>query len=110
MTEKATADLWQDYLFLTKEMRKFLDKEDMELFHELMNQRERMQTLIEETSDNGFRNSLEGKKLLSQIQRENQVLMSHFQATHSKVRHHHQVSEAYSAGNQNPVNNRNWVR
>lgn len=110
MNEKTAAALWQDYLFLTKEMQKFLDKQDMEMFHELMNQRERMQTLIEETLDSCFKSSPEGKKLLSQIQRENQVLMGCFQATHSKVKHHHQVAEVYSGGNQYPTNNRNWVR
>ena len=110
MREKTASELWQDYLFLTKEMHKFLDKQDMEMFHELMNQRERMQHLIEETPDKGFKSSSEGRKLLSQIQRENQNLMSRFQVTHSKVKHHHQVAEVYSGGNQYPVNNRNWVR
>ncbi|AFM01814.1 hypothetical protein Desde_3532 [Desulfitobacterium dehalogenans ATCC 51507] len=110
MTEKTPESLWQDYLFLTKEMLKFLDKKDMELFHDLMSQRERMQTLIEETPDQGFRSSPEGRKLLTEIQGEDQILMSHFQATHSKAKHHHQVAEAYSGGNQRPVNHRNWVR
>ncbi|HHY26237.1 MAG TPA: hypothetical protein GX523_05710 [Desulfitobacterium dehalogenans] len=110
MTEKTPESLWRDYLFLTKEMLKFLDKQDMELFHDLMNQRERMQALIEEIPDNGFRSSPEGRKLLSEIRGEDQILMSHFQATHSKAKHHHQVAEVYSGGNQRPVNHRNWVR
>ena len=110
MIEKTPESLWRDYLFLTKEMLKFLDKQDMELFHELLNQRERLQAVIEETPDHGFRNSSEGRKLLSQLQEENKTLMSHFQATHSKARHHHQVAEAYSGGNRQPVNRRNWVR
>ncbi|SHN80961.1 hypothetical protein [Desulfitobacterium chlororespirans] len=110
MIEKTPESLWRDYLFLTKEMLKFLDKQDMELFHELMNQRERMQVLVEETPDNGFKSSPEGRKLLAQIQEENWLLMNHFQATHSKAKHHHQVAEAYSGGNQQPVNHRNWVR
>lgn len=110
MTERTSESLWQDYLFLTREMLKFLEGQDMEMFHELMNQREGLQSLIEEASDNGFKESPGGRELLSRIHQENQVLMSYFQAAHSKVRHHHQVAEAYSSGNQYPVNNRNWVR
>lgn len=110
MIERTPQSLWQDYLFLTKEMQKCLNRQDMELFHNLMNQRERMQTLIEETPDHGFRSSSAGRELLTGIQREDQILMSHFQATHSKARHHHQVAEAYSGGNQRPMSRRNWVR
>lgn len=110
MMKKTAPELWQDYLFLTKEMLKFLDRQNMELFYELMNQRERLQTLIEETSDDGCISSDAGKELKNQIQTTNQTLMSYFQATHSKVKQHHQVAEAYSGGNKYPVNNRNWVR
>ncbi|EHL04598.1 hypothetical protein HMPREF0322_04685 [Desulfitobacterium hafniense DP7] len=110
MTEKTPESLWQDYLFLTKEMLKFLDKQDMELFHELMNQREQMQTLLEETPDDSFRNSPAGRRILNEIREENQILMNRFQATHSKAKQHHQVAEAYSGGNQHPGNHRNWVR
>ncbi|MGE4271306.1 MAG: hypothetical protein AB7E31_00350 [Desulfitobacterium sp.] len=110
MMNKTAPELWQDYLFLTKEMLKFLDRQDMELFYELMNQRERLQTLIEGASDEGYLSSPAGKKLKTQILSENQVLMNHFQGTHSKVKHHQQVAEAYSGGNQYSTASRNWER
>ena len=78
--------------------------------HELLNQREKIQALIEEAPGNGFKQSPEGRKLLAQIHKENQKLMSHFQVTHNKVKHHHQVAEAYANRNQYPGNNRDWVR
>ncbi|AGA70294.1 hypothetical protein Desdi_2882 [Desulfitobacterium dichloroeliminans LMG P-21439] len=110
MINKTAPELWQDYLFLTKEMLKFLDRQDMELFYELMNQRERLQVLIEDASDDGYISSPAGKKLQAQVLSANQVLMNHFQATHSKMKHHQQVAEAYSGGNQPPMASRNWER
>lgn len=111
MGSKRTAeDLWRDYLFLTREMAKFLAREEMEIFHELLEQREQLQTLIEEEPDNGFRASAEGRELLTRIQQENQALMSHFQHTHQKVKHHHQVAQVYAGGNTQPVGTRSWER
>lgn len=107
-SKRTAAELWQDYLFLTREMAKFLAREEMELFHELLQQREDLQTIIEETPDDGFRGSPEGRKLLAQIQQENQALMSHFQHTHQKVKQHHQVAQVYTGGNKQPVGNRSW--
>ena len=37
MVGKTAQALWQDYQFLTKEMKKFLTQQDMELFNNLMN-------------------------------------------------------------------------
>ena len=109
MGSKRTAkNLWQDYLFLTREMGKFLAREEMEIFHELLQQREDLQTIIEETPDNGFRTSPEGRKILALIQQENQSLMNHFQQTHQKVKQHHQVAQVYTGGNKQPVGRRSW--
>lgn len=110
MDERTAEALWQDYLFLTKEMLKFLDREDMELFHELMDQRERMQSIIDETPDNGFRVSSQGRSLLAEIAKENQVLMNSFQTAHQRVKKHHQVAEAYGGVSQSPVSQRTWNR
>jgi len=108
MTEKRAEVLWQDYLFLTKELLKFLEKQDMGMFHDLLDQREKLQALIEDTPDDGFRNSPAGKNLLSEIVKVEQVLGSRFQVVYNKAKHHHQVAEAYNNVHQQPFSKRNW--
>lgn len=96
MVEKTAQALWQDYLFLTKEMLKFLDKQDMELFYELMDQRDRLQTIIDEAADEGFKVSPRGRSLLEEIQQSNQFVLHNLQVRHSKAKRHNQVSETYN--------------
>lgn len=106
MNKKTAPTLWQDYLFLTKEMRKFLDRQDFELFYDLLEQRARLQDLIEEIPDQGFKSSLEGQKLLSEIEQNNQAVLLGMQVKHSKAKHHHQVSEVYNQTGANYAANR----
>lgn len=44
-------ELWQDYLFLSQELIKFVSPEDFELFTDLLEQRERLQPLIDVAPD-----------------------------------------------------------
>jgi len=106
--KRTVAELWQDYLFLTREMVKFLAREEIDILHGLIEQREKLQAIIEDTPDEGFRASKEGQRLLAQIQQENQALMKHFQLAHNKAKHHHQVAEAYTNVIQKPLSKRNW--
>jgi len=110
MAEKTAQALWQDYLFLTKEMLKFLDKQDMELFYELMDQRERLQTIIDETPDEGFKLSPRGLSLLTEVEKENQVIFHDLQLKHSRAKRHHQVSEVYNNVGSASVSRGNWER
>jgi hypothetical protein len=45
--QKTESELWQDYLFLTKEMAKCLVRDDFPLFEELLLQREKLQPMLE---------------------------------------------------------------
>ncbi len=60
--QKSLSELWRDYDFLTTEMAKMLGRQDMDVFQELMSQRERLQTFI---------NPLDGKEFLSQVANQN---------------------------------------
>jgi hypothetical protein len=102
--------LWQDYRFLTKEMIKFLAKQDMELFYELMNQREKLQTIIDRTAENDFKSSQEGRILLVEIQQDNETIIHDLQIRISSNKRQHQVSEAYCSASTNAVSQMNWKR
>ena len=110
MAAKTSQALWQDYRFLTKEILKFLDKQDMELFYELMDQRERLQTAIDETPDEGFKLSLAGRSLLTEVEKDNEVILYNLQVKHSRAKRHNQVSEVYNSTSTSPFSRMNWER
>ena len=108
--DKTVQALWQDYQFLTKEMKKFLIEQDMELFNDLMNQRERLQAIIDQTVDGGFKVSPQGRSLLSEIQQVNQDITDNMQRQINSSKRQHQVSEAYGAASTTAVSQMNWKR
>ncbi|HWQ43600.1 MAG TPA: hypothetical protein VN456_16395 [Desulfosporosinus sp.] len=110
MAGKTAEALWRDYQFLTKEMMKFLAQQDMELFNNLMSQRERLQAIIDQTSDDGFQVSAVGRSLLSEIQQVNQDITDNMQLLLNRSKQHHQVSEAYGVASTTAVNQMNWKR
>ena len=110
MAEKTAQALWRDYQFLTKEMMKFLAKQDMELFYDLMNQREQLQSLIEQTPDHGFKASPEGRSLISEIQQESQAIIQAMQIRMGHSKRQHLVSEAYGVASTSAVSQMNRKR
>lgn len=110
MNSKSAEHLWQDYRFLTKEMLKFLEKQDMELFYELMDQRERLQSMIEKTPDNGFKRSPEGRIIYEEIGKANQEILYHLQVKYGQLKRHRQVANAYSGVSTSAVSRMNWKR
>lgn len=110
MEGKTAQALWQDYHFLTKEMQKFLANQDMELFYELLNQREHLQTLIEQTPDDDFKVSDAGRCLLNEIRQGSQVIIHAMQLRLGSSKRRHQVSEAYGVASTTAVSQMNWKR
>ena len=110
MADKTAQALWQDYQFLTKEMAKFIKKQDMALFYHLVEQRERLQSLIEQTADEGFKVSVVGRTLLNEIQQENQEIIHDLQVRLGHSKRQHQVSEAYSGASIAPLSRMSWKR
>lgn len=94
-TDKSIQELWDDYLFLTKEMAKFLEEEDMELFYELVEQRERLQSIIESAREDGFSSSPSGEPVIHSIQRINQNITLKLQYNVNNSRNQHTISQAY---------------
>ncbi|MHB8073709.1 hypothetical protein [Desulfosporosinus fructosivorans] len=108
--DKTTQELWQEYHFLSKEMIKFLTKQDMELFYDLLNQRERLQTVIDQVVDDDFIVSPVGQSLLSEIRQDSQTISQNLQIHLGNTKRQHQISKAYSAASTTAVSQMKWKR
>lgn len=107
--EKTNQELWNDYFFLTKEMDKFLDQQNMDIFYELLEQRETLQNIIERQQDDEFQLSPQGQELLGRIQKINQNIGLKFQHAVNNSRNQHNISRAYDGLGADPVaNRRDW--
>lgn len=91
---KTTRQLWEDYLFLTREMIKFLDQEEMELFYELLDQRERLQPELDGRQID-FLPPARAKQMMFAIQQDNQRIMVQLRAMLNKTKNNHNRSLSY---------------
>lgn len=67
-TGRTRRDLWQDYLFLSQELSKFVSPDDFELFTDLLEQRARLQPLIEVAPDaEGYQKSEDFRTLVERV-------------------------------------------
>ena len=64
---KQARELWQKYFVLTKELLKFSDQRDTDLFVELVDQRGRIIDAIKELPENNYRDSEECQELIKQM-------------------------------------------
>lgn len=96
MNDAALQVKWQDYLFLTEEMKKFLQKNELDMFLSLLDQREAIQKEIQAAKeDHPFYVSTEGRALLFSIQQANQAMMMSFQMVFNGLRKRENISNAY---------------
>ncbi|MBP2630536.1 MAG: hypothetical protein H6Q70_1164 [Firmicutes bacterium] len=63
-TEK---ELWQKFAMLTDEMKKFIEKNDIDQFLELNDQRDQFEKMIKNQTDMSFIQSEEGQVLLKRL-------------------------------------------
>lgn len=92
---KDTQKLWQNYLFLTKEMIKFLEGKDLDLFFELMQQREQIQEMIESVVEDQYTSSPEGQAFLRSLQQEDKRMVLTLQLTYNNARNQRSAANAY---------------
>lgn len=98
--------LWQDYLFLTQEIERFLNKKEYDLCFELMSQRESLQPRLDAVIDD-FRPTAEGQKFLRDIRNRNQAIVQGMRAVLRIMQQQQSVSTAYDGyGTNRPVGNR----
>ena len=90
-------ELWRNYLFLTQEMDKFLTRQDIDMVTELISQRDKLQTMIENEVPEGFAATATGKQLLQQIQQLNQGITLRLQLLRNQTSQQHSASQAYDS-------------
>ncbi|MDF2572570.1 MAG: hypothetical protein K0R55_4174 [Sporomusa sp.] len=93
--DRAARKLWQEYAFLTGEMTKMLLRQDLDLFLELMDQRDTIQTAIADLPEDGFKASLEGRTILLSIEKQNKIIAMALQRLQNMSKQRHQAANAY---------------
>ena len=104
--------LWQKYFALTKDLLKFSDQKDSELFMELVNQRGRLIEKMQELPQNDYRESEECKKMIEQIIPMDKQIIYRAKAWLNKSRRQNSAVRSYdlieSAGLRGTVFNRQY--
>ena len=96
--KKSMQQLWQDYLFLSKELHKFTAADDMGMLQNLMEQRETMLTLIKEAENHdteGYIKNEEGQKLIKEIVALDAQLQKKIAIERNLLKKNMEVSTAY---------------
>ncbi|WP_027937188.1 hypothetical protein [Anaeroarcus burkinensis] len=94
MNKKTCRELWQEYGFLTTEMRKFVSVPDWATLESLQLQREEVQNLLMQEDDD-FRGTEEGKAFLKQVLQEQELLVQAIEALKRNVQQQHENASAY---------------
>lgn len=98
ISAKPITSLWQDYLFLTRELFKLLTNDpDMELFQEILEQRGSLQKMIEQHPDTHYTETPAGKSALEQINREDQAVRLRLQFLMNRLTNRDKINRAYDA-------------
>ena len=104
--------LWQKYFLLTKELLKFSDQKDSELFMELVDQRERLIEKMKALPENDYRETDECKRLIEQIIPMDKQIIYRAKAWLNKSRRQNSAVRSYdlieSAGLRGTVFNRKY--
>ena len=93
--QRTAAELWQDYLFLSREMLKFLERKEHELFLELMSQREKVQQMLDELVNDDFKHTKQGQVLFLELRGLNLGITQKVQLFLNHAKQKHSVSKAY---------------
>lgn len=91
----AVPSLWKDYLFLTREMLAFLGRKDMDMFYSLLDQRERLQEMIQERREYDFLFSPEGCAMAAEVQAADNRMRLLLRGEMSKMQQQRQARLAY---------------
>ena len=104
--------LWQKYFSLTKELLKFSDQKDSELFMNLVDQRERLIEKMKALPENDYRETEECKRLIEQIVPMDKQIIYRAKAWLNKSRRQNSAVRSYdlieSAGLRGTVFNRKY--
>jgi hypothetical protein len=103
---KPAQELWQDYLFLTREMDKFLSRDDVDMFLQLLEEREKMQHILEASDGGEFKKSPEAAKLFTELRQLNAGIGLRLARLRNDAKNQQKVSAAYDIMRPAPVGGR----
>lgn len=89
--------LWQDYVFLTREMAKFTDRQEWEMLETLIDQRTGLQRKIEARADRAFIDSQAGRQLFLEIRRIEGEIRQKLHLMRNQALNQQRVARAYDA-------------
>ena len=95
--------LWQKYFALTKELLKFSDQKDSELFMELVDQRGRLIEKMKALPENDYRESEECKQIIEQIIPMDRQIMYRAKAWLNKSRRQNSAVRSYDIVDSAPL-------
>lgn len=101
MADESTAnakDLWETYLSLTKELLKFIDKQEIDTFLELVPQRTGLIEKIEALPSKEYRKLDEFKAIADEIKNLDKEIMYKARAWLNKSRRQNSVVRSYDLG------------
>ncbi|MBR2180149.1 MAG: flagellar protein FliT [Selenomonadaceae bacterium] len=87
--------LWNKYLTLTHELLKFISKNDVDTFFELVNQRDKLIEMMKALPENNFRETDECKAMIEQIKPLDMQIMYKARAWLNKSRRQNNTVRAY---------------
>lgn len=96
-TQAQAAELWRKFLLVTQEMRKFLLRSDIDMFLSLLEQRQRLQALIEDLRDDTYHKTDMGKALIAQINPLNAEIQYQAQIWLNKTKRQNATARAYDS-------------
>ena len=88
-------ELWQQYLVLTKELVKFIDKQDIDTFMSIVPQRDTLIERMKALPPNDFRNTEECQGMIAEIKPLDQQIMYKARAWLNKSRRQNQAVQSY---------------
>ena len=92
-------NLWEKYLFMTRELLKFIDKQEIDLFMEIVAQRARLIELIEALPSQEYRKLDEFKSIAEKIKPIDREVMYKARAWLNKSRRQNSVVRSYDLAN-----------
>lgn len=96
-TVAQAAELWRKFLVVTQEMRKFILRNDIEMFLTLLEQRQRLQKLLEDLRDDTYHKTEAGKALIAQINPINAEIQYQAQLWLNKTKRQNATARAYDS-------------
>jgi hypothetical protein len=95
--------LWLTYFSLSEEMLKFIERENIDVFLQLLGQREEVQKILEQQEANDWPRTKEGQALYQKIKPVDMQVQYKARLWLNKSKHKNEVAKAYDSLGEQPA-------